>query len=107
MKQIKAIIQPSRLERLREAFRKLPEFPGMTLVRAEGAGYHPHWGAVQGVKAELTDYTNKLRIEIVAPDAQAQQIVETILAVCHSGQPGDGVVWVSPVESFHRIRDGG
>jgi nitrogen regulatory protein P-II 1 len=41
MKEIKAVIQPARLPRLREAVRKIHDFPGMTVTRAEGLGYHP------------------------------------------------------------------
>src|SRR3989475_7266838 len=36
MKEIRAIVRPSRLERLRDALRAIPNFPGVTLFRAEG-----------------------------------------------------------------------
>ena len=104
MKEIKAVIQPARLARVREAFRRLPDFPGMTVSRAEGSGYHPDKPMPAGVKSELTDYSQKVRIEIVAPDEMVERLVSIILDTCHTGQAGDGVVWVTPVESLHRIR---
>ena len=104
MKEIKAVIQPARLARVREAFRRLPDFPGMTVSRAEGSGYHPDKPMPAGVKSELTDYSQKVRIEIVAPDEMVERLVSIILDTCHTGLAGDGVVWVTAVESLHRIR---
>jgi nitrogen regulatory protein P-II 1 len=105
MKEIKAVIQPARLARLREAFRKIPDFPGMTVSRAEGSGYHPGKSAAPGIKAELTDYSARIRIEIVAPDAVAERLAAIVRETCHTGQPGDGILWVTTVETFHRIRE--
>ena len=104
MKEIKAVIQPARLARVREAFRKIPDFPGMTVSRAEGSGYHPDKPMPAGVKSELTDYSQKVRIEIVAPDEMVERLAAIIREACRTGQPGDGVLWVTPVESLHRIR---
>ena len=53
MKEIKAIIQPNRLARLREQFRRIPDFPGMTVMHAEGSGYHPGKPHEAGIKGEL------------------------------------------------------
>jgi len=106
MKELKAVIQPARLSRLREAFRRLPDFPGMTVSRAEGSGYHPDKPAAPGIKGELTDYSARVRVEIVAADDQVERLVSIVRESCHTGQAGDGVVWVTPVESFRRIREG-
>lgn len=106
MKEIKAVIQPGRLARVREAFRKIPDFPGMTVSRAEGSGYHPDKPAPAGIKSELTDYSQKVRIEIVSPDGMVEPLLAIIREACHTGRPGDGVVWVNAVETFHRIREG-
>lgn len=104
MKEIKAVIQPARLARLREAFRKLPDFPGMTVSRAEGSGYHPGKPVPSGIKGELTDYSPRIRIEIVCADEKAAPIAAIVREVCHSGQPGDGVLWTTAVEEFRRLR---
>ncbi len=106
MKEIKAVIQPGRLARVREAVRRIPDFPGMTVTRAEGSGYHPDKPLPAGIKSELADYSQKVRIEIVAPDDKVSQLVALIREACHTGQPGDGVLWVTPIEHFERIREG-
>ena len=108
MKEIKAVIQPARLSRLREAFRKLPDFPGMTVSRAEGSGYHPQRpaiGASAGIKSELTDYSAKVRVEILAPDPMVPALLALIRGACHTGQAGDGIVWVNEVAHFERLRE--
>ena len=105
MKEIKAVIQPARLARLREAFRKLPDFPGMTVSRAEGSGYHPQKPQASGIKSELTDYSAKMRVEILAPDEMVPALLALIRTACHTGQPGDGVVWVSDIAHFERLRE--
>jgi nitrogen regulatory protein P-II 1 len=104
VKEIKAVIQPGRLARLREAFRAMPDFPGMTVTRAEGSGYHPDKPAQHTVKTELTDYSAKVRIEIVAADDQVERLVRAIYEAAHTGQAGDGVVWVGDVHTFLRLR---
>lgn len=105
MKEIKAVIQPQRLSRVRDAFRRIPDFPGMTVSAAEGSGYHPDKPRPAGIKTELTDYSRKVRLEIVAPDEKVAALVDLIREACHTGQPGDGVVWVTDIETFHRIRE--
>jgi nitrogen regulatory protein P-II 1 len=50
------------------------------------------------LKEELTDYTPKIRIEIVAPDEVCDSIVDTIVQNAQIGQVGDGLVWVTDIE---------
>ena len=47
--------------------------------------------------------SKKVRIEIVAPDEMVTEIVRVIHATAHTGQTGDGVVWVTEVEEFRRL----
>ncbi len=105
MKEIKAVIQPARLARIREAVRAMPDFPGMTVSKAEGSGYHPDKPNPPGIKSELTDYSPKVRLEIISHDDQAGAIVQMIRDLCRTGRAGDGVVWVTDVAEFHRIRE--
>ena len=92
MKEIKAIIRPSKLPMLREKLRALPGFPGMTVSQAQGCLHTP-----SNVKEELTDYTPKVRIEIVSPDEVCDSIVDLIVHTAQIGQIGDGLVWVTDV----------
>jgi len=103
MKEIKAIIQPKRLERVRDAFRNLQGFPGMSVSRIQGCSQHAGIESPQSLREELTEYSDKVRLEIVAPDEMVPTIVQLIYQHAHSGQPGDGVMWVTEVQELYRL----
>ncbi|HEY6814753.1 MAG TPA: P-II family nitrogen regulator, partial [Croceibacterium sp.] len=48
----------------------------------------------------------KVKLEVVVPDAQAEQVVEAIAAAAATGRIGDGKIFVSTIESALRIRTG-
>ena len=105
MKEIRAIVRPSRLERLRDALRAIPNFPGVTLFRAEGFTA-PAAIDKRSVKEELTDFSDKIMVCVLAEASMVEPIRAVITTACHSGQVGDGLVWVVDIAEIHRIRDG-
>ncbi len=107
MKEIKAIVQPFKLPKIRSALRNVKDFPGMSVGKVEGCG--PVVADILGhdIKADLTDFTPKVRIEIAAPDELVEEIVRTITEAAYTGQVGDGIVWVTPVEQMTRVREKG
>ena len=105
MVEIRAIFRPSRLPRLREALRALPNFPGVTVCKAEGFTA-PAVTAKQSVREELTDFTEKLMLCVLVDEEHVANIRQTILDVCKTGQVGDGIVWTVPIATMHRIRNG-
>jgi len=104
MKEVRAIIRPNRRDRLREALRAIPNFPGVTMFRAEGFTA-PAALDKRSVRDELTDFTEKIMVCVLCPDEMVESIRETIIAACGTGQIGDGLVWVLDVAQVHRIRD--
>ena len=104
MKEVRAIIRPNRRDRLREALRAIPNFPGVTMFRAEGFTA-PAALDKRSVRDELTDFTEKIMVCVLCPDEMVEPIRETIMAACGTGQIGDGLVWVLDVAQVHRIRD--
>ena len=99
MKEIKAIIRPNKLPSLRDALVTLPGFPGMTVTKVEGCSAPSrHVPAKVRIKDELTDYTPKVRVEIVAPDDVAEAIFQRITDVAQTGHYGDGLVWIVDIE---------
>lgn len=108
MKEIKAVIRPNKLTILRESLRGIPGFPGMTVSKAEGCSA-PSRHAPSSIREELTDFTPKVRIEIVAPDDVAEAIVDAIVRVAQTGHIGDGLVWMTDIEraSFIHKTTGG
>ena len=104
MKEIRAIVRPSRLQRLRDALRAIPNFPGVTLFKAEGFTA-PAAIDKRSVKDELTDFTDKVMVCVLAESEMVDTIKDAIIEAGHTGQVGDGLVWVVDIESMHRIRD--
>lgn len=103
MKQIVAVIQPFKLTKVRNALRQLKDFPGMTITRSEGFGNHGSDATPRNIKDELTDFSPRVRLIIVSPEPQVEEIVHTIMETADSGQHGAGLIWVTPVEQFYKL----
>lgn len=104
MKEIKAVIQPSRLPKIRSALRNIKGFPGMTVSKVEGCGHHLQKPSI-GVREELTDYSPKAYLYMVIPDELVEGVLQVIVEVGHTGNIGDGIVWVTPVERMIRLSE--
>jgi nitrogen regulatory protein P-II 1 len=101
MKEIRAYIQPHKLNKLTIALGKIPGFPGMTVSDCEGFGRER---AEHGY--DYRPFITKKRLEIFAPDALVDSIFNTIMETAHSGHHGDGKVYVLDVLQGGRISNG-
>ena len=105
MKLITAIIRPDKLSDVLEALFQ-QEIRGLTLTRAQG-----HGGELQQVetyrgttvKMELVE---KVRLEIGVSDEFVEPTVAAVMHAAHTGEVGDGKIFVLPVERVYRIRTG-
>lgn len=104
MKEIKAVIQPAKLSKIRSALRNIKGFPGMSVTKVEGCGPHLQKPA-GGVREELTDYSPKVYLYMIVPDDLVEGVLQTIVEVAHTGNIGDGIVWVTPVERLIRLSE--
>lgn len=106
-----AIIQPSKLDPVKEALVKLG-IQGMTVTGAKGFGRQKGRPlAFLGLldmegKPFTTDFLPKVRIEVVVNDDVVDRVVDTIVATAKTGTIGDGKVFVLPVSRAVRIRTG-
>ncbi|RIX49094.1 MAG: P-II family nitrogen regulator [Rhodocyclales bacterium GT-UBC] len=98
MKEIKAVIRPNKLSTLRDALVGMPGFPGMTVTRVEGCSAPTRHIGKNSIKDQLTDYSPKVRIEIVASDEVAEALFQRVIEVAQTGHYGDGLVWICDVE---------
>ncbi|WP_304725762.1 P-II family nitrogen regulator [Polynucleobacter sp.] len=96
MMEVKAVIRPNKLAALRTALLETPGFPGMTVTKVEGCSAPSRTGK-SNIKDELTDYSSKVKIEIVCNDDIAPVLMDRIVTICQTGQIGDGVVWCTEV----------
>ena len=102
MMEVKAVIRPNKLSALRSALLEMPEFPGMTVSKVEGCSA-PSKANKATIKDELTDYSAKVRVEIVCNADVADVLMEKIVSICQTGQLGDGVVWCTTVPKGYFI----
>lgn len=101
MKEIRAYIQPFMLHRVTQALLDISGFPGLSVSDCEGFGREK-----AGSGEDYIPFFFKKRLEIFAPDSLVDTIVTTLLRVAHSGQHGDGKVYVIEVLEGARISSG-
>jgi nitrogen regulatory protein P-II 1 len=105
MKLITAIIKPFKLEDVKEAL-KGSGVQGMTVTESRGFGrQRGHTEVYRGAEYQI-DFVPKVQLEILADDGIVDRVVEIILETARTGTIGDGKIWVTPVETVHRIRTG-
>jgi nitrogen regulatory protein P-II 1 len=105
MKKIEAIIQPFKLEPVKEALHAL-SVQGMTVTEVKGFGVQKGIREVYRGMEYQVDFLPKVKIEIVAPDDKVKTIVDTIVEKARTGRIGDGKIFVYPVAEVIRIRTG-
>ena len=104
MKMIIAFIQPHRLDRVTRALEHVVAFPGMTVTESRGFGREKLEVEAEDRRASLKDYTDTARVEVVAHDGQVDRILAAISEAAHTGQRGDGKIFVLGVERGVRIK---
>lgn len=109
MKMIAAVIQPFMLTKITRALEEIEDFPGMTVIDVQGFGRekaHHEPGARHSRFEDVVDFVKKVRVEIAAHDDMAEQIVETIRRTAHTGNRGDGKIFVWLLDGAVRITTG-
>ncbi|MEW6657729.1 MAG: P-II family nitrogen regulator [Thermodesulfobacteriota bacterium] len=105
MKKVEAIIQPFKLEPVKEALHAL-SVQGMTVTEVKGFGVQKGIREVYRGMEYQVDFLPKVKIEIVAPDEKVKAIVDAIVEKARTGRIGDGKIFVYPVAEVIRIRTG-
>jgi nitrogen regulatory protein P-II 1 len=105
MKKIEAIIQPFRLEPVKEALHGI-NVEGMTITEVKGFGRQKGLREVYRGMEYQVDFLPKVKIEIVASDDKVKLILDTIVEKARTGRIGDGKIFVYPVMEVIRIRTG-
>ena len=105
MKLVTAIVKPFVLDDVRAALEKVG-VNGLTVAEVSGYGRQKgHTEVYRGAEYDIA-LVPKIRVEIVADDGDADDIVGIVQKTAQTGRIGDGKVWVSPVDTVVRVRTG-
>jgi nitrogen regulatory protein PII len=105
MKYIVAIIQPHRLDAVREALTGIG-INGLTVTEVRGYGRQRGHTEIYRGSEYTINYIPKLKLEIAVDDGNAEDAVETLARAARSGKIGDGKIFVLDLLSAMRIRTG-
>ena len=105
MKMIAAVVQPHRLDEIREALNSIG-IHGLTASEVQGYGRQGgHKEIYRGAEYDI-HFVPKIKIEIVVSDDQEDSVVEAICAAAKTGKIGDGKIFVYDTTKAVRIRTG-
>lgn len=103
MVEIFAIIRPQKLAATKK---KLIEtgYPGFTCHKAMGRGKKPVAFLLADGTTVRTNLVGKRVLNIMVPDEAEDEVVKAIIDINSTGNPGDGKIFVAPIEKSYRVR---
>ena len=106
VKMIEAVIRPEKLDEVKDALDEAG-YPGMTVIDVKGRGRQR--GIVHRYRDEeyRIDLLDKVLIMIAVPSEEdVEKVIDIICEHARTGKPGDGKIFVLPVEKVVRVRTG-
>jgi nitrogen regulatory protein P-II 1 len=104
MKKIEAIIQPFKLEDVKEALKGIG-IDGMTVSEVRGHGRQKgHKETYRGQEYQV-DLLPKVKLEMIVPATRLEEVVQCVVAAARTGKIGDGKIFVYDVVEAVRIRN--
>jgi nitrogen regulatory protein PII len=103
MKLIIAVIKPFKLEEVREALTGIG-VQGLMVSEVKGYGRQSGHTEIYRGAEYVVNFVPKIKLEIAAPDASVDKIVETIASTARTGKIGDGKIFVMDLQQAVRVR---
>ena len=104
MKEIKAIIRPSKLLEVTEELHEIEGLPGVTVSEIKGIGKSRARNAKDKIVYEMVEFIPRIQLEVVVNDEMVEKVVNVIRKFSHTGNTGDGKIFVLNVEETVKIR---
>ena len=104
MKKIEAIIQPFKLEEVKEALKAIG-VDGMTVTEVRGHGRQKGHKEVYRGQEYMVDLLPKVKLEMVIPAARLDEVIKAVVGAARTGKIGDGKIFVYDVVDAIRIRN--
>ena len=105
IKKVMAVVRPDKLGDVKQALAETGA-PSLTVTNVSGRGSQPAKKGQWRGEEYVVDLHQKVKIECVVADTPTGDVVEAIQAAASTGEPGDGKVFVTPVEHAVQIRTG-
>ena len=103
LKKIEAIIREDKINDVKDALEKIG-IVGMNMFEIRGHGRQGGIQLVGRAGSYKVDMLTKIQINIVLSDRNLDETIETILNSAYTGEAGDGLLFVYPVEEVIRVR---
>jgi nitrogen regulatory protein P-II 1 len=104
MKKIEAIIQPFKLDEVKEAMKGIG-IDGMTISEVRGHGRQKGHKEVYRGQEYNVDLLPKVKLEMVVPSSRFEEVLKALSAAARTGKIGDGKIFVFDVAEAIRIRN--
>jgi len=104
MQKIEAVIQPSKLDAVKDALMEVG-IEGMTILEARGHGRQKGHTEFYRGREYTVDLLPKIKLEIVINDELVDKAIQAILTAARTGKIGDGKIFVSKIDEAIRIRN--
>ncbi|MCW5965786.1 MAG: P-II family nitrogen regulator [Bryobacterales bacterium] len=104
MKKIEAVLQPFKMEEVKEALKAIG-VTGMTITEVRGHGRQKGHKEVYRGQEYQVDLLPKVKLELVVPDGLLEEVVQAISAAARTGKIGDGKIFVFEVAEAIRVRN--
>jgi nitrogen regulatory protein P-II 1 len=105
MKKVEAIVQPFKMEEVKEALKAIG-IDGMTITEVRGHGRQKGHKEVYRGQEYNVDLLPKVKFELVIADARLEEVIAALTAAARTGKIGDGKIFIYDVLETVRIRNG-
>jgi nitrogen regulatory protein P-II 1 len=104
MHKIEAIIQPSKLDEVKEALIEIG-VQGITVLEARGHGRQKGHTEFYRGREYAVDLLPKVKLELIVAEAMVEPSIQAIMKAARTGKIGDGKIFVSRIDEAIRIRN--
>jgi Amt family ammonium transporter len=105
IKMVTAIVRPDMLADVKEALTDVGA-PSLTVTNVSGRGSQPSKKGQWRGEEYVVDLHQKVKVECVVADVPADEVAEAVRDAANTGEPGDGKIFVLPVEDAVQVRTG-
>jgi len=105
IKMVVAVVRPDKLGDVKQALAETGA-PSLTVTNVSGRGSQPAKTGQWRGEEYVVDLHQKVKVECVVSEIPAQDVVDAIADAANTGEPGDGKIFVLPVEDAVQVRTG-